>query len=122
MAEVHLNGKHLLEEASVQITRNINSQAVNTVAKGYAGESPGAPICEMTVEGAVPADAAFDSAQAWGFLKSFDSLEVQEFAIYLSDNTTLHFHGFIISDSFSHAVNSESKCSFTVRGSYSEWQ
>ena len=114
-ADVFVDGLHLVEEASVQITRNTNSQAVNTVAKGYAGESPGAPMIEMTVEGAVPA-ADFELNPQ----KYMTDLKVAEFTVF-AGNSTLTFKGFVVSDSFSHAVNAESKLTFTVRGSYDEW-
>ena len=46
---VGVNGTLLAEEQEIDISRTTNSQAVATVAKGYAGESPGAAMIEFVV-------------------------------------------------------------------------
>lgn len=114
-ASVYVNGSLLAEEASVQVKRATNSQQVITVAKGYAGESPGAAMCEVTVESAVPAD---DFELNPG--KFMSELAVVEFTIFAAGNT-LTFKGFVTEDNFSHAANSESKLSFSARGSFADW-
>lgn len=114
-AFVYVNGALLAEEASVTVNRSTNSQQVITVAKGYAGESPGAAMCEITVESAVPAaDFELDPSKFLG------ELRVTEFTVFAAGNT-LTFKGFIISDNFSHAANTESKLSFSARGQFAEW-
>ena len=115
-AFVYVNGALLAEEASVTVNRSTNSQQVITVAKGYAGESPGAAMCEVTVESAVPAgDFEFNTSS------SLEELRVTEFTIFAAGNT-LTFKGFIISDNFSHAANTESKLSFSARGQFAKWE
>lgn len=114
-ASVYVNGGLLAEEASVQVSRATNSQQVITVAKGYAGESPGAAMCEITVESAVPAD---DFELNPG--KFMGENQIVEFTVFAAGNT-LTFKGFIISDNFSHAANTESKLSFQARGSFADW-
>ena len=57
LAYVTVENALLTEEASVTVNRATNSQVVNTVAKGYAGESPGAATTEIQVTNAVPAIA-----------------------------------------------------------------
>lgn len=114
-ANVYINGSLLSEEASVTVNRSTNSQQVITVAKGYAGESPGAAMCEITVESAVPAaDFELDPSTFMG------ELQVVEFTVFAAGNT-LTFKGFIISDNFSHAANTESKLTFNARGQFAEW-
>lgn len=114
-AFVYVNGALLSEEASVTVSRATNSQQVITVAKGYAGESPGAAMCEITVESAVPA-GDFELNPD----KFMTDLKVVEFTVFAAGNT-LTFKGFIISDNFSHAANTESKLSFQARGQFAEW-
>lgn len=115
-ANVYINGSLLAEEASVTVARSTNSQQVITVAKGYAGESPGAPMTDITVENAVPA-ADFEVNPG----KFMAELKVVEFTVFAAGNT-LTFKGFIITDNFSHAANTESKLSFTARGSFADWE
>jgi hypothetical protein len=112
---VYVNGSLLAEEASVTVSRATNSQQIITVAKGYSGESPGAAMCEITVESVVPA-ADFELNPG----KFMGDLKVCEFTIFAAGNT-LTFKGFIISDNFSHAANSESKLSFQARGNFADW-
>lgn len=106
-----VNGKLLTEEASVTVTRTTNSQPVSTVAKGYAGESPGAPMVEIDVDNAVPsADFELDAGPF------MNSLEAVEMGVIGPGGKQMIAKGFIISDTFGHSVNSESKYSFKFRG------
>lgn len=115
LANVYVNGSLLAEEASVTVDRATNSQQVITVAKGYAGESPGAAMTELSVENVVPA-ADFELNPG----KFMGSMQVVEFSAFAAGRT-LTFKGFIVSDNFSHAANSASKLSFKARGSFSDW-
>lgn len=116
LAYVLVDGAILTEEASVTVNRATNSQAVNTVAKGYAGESPGAASVEIQVSSAVPsADFELDPGR---FMKSLKDVEIG----ILVAGKQLTARGFIISDSFKHSVNSESMIDFTFRGSYADYQ
>lgn len=108
--------KLLSEEASVTIDRSTGSQQVLTVQKGYSGESPGASMCELSVDNAVPsADFEFDPGPYMA-----DLLPVK-FTVFAAGRT-LNFDGFIISDNFQHAVNSEAKLSFKARGNFGTWE
>lgn len=114
-AFVYVNGALLTEAASISVKRATNSQAVSTIVKGYGGESQGAAMTEVSVEGAVPA-ADFELNPG----KFMGSLQPVEFTIFAAGKT-LVFKGFIISDNFSYAVNSEAKLSFEARGGFSDW-
>jgi|SRR5271169_1026903 len=116
LANIYINGSLLAEEASVTIDRATNSQQIITVAKGYAGESPGAPMTEMSIENVVPA-ADFELNPG----KFMGTLQIVEFTAFAAGRT-LTFKGFIISDNFSHAANTASKLGFKCRGSFSDWQ
>lgn len=116
LAYATADGKLLTEEASITVTRATNSQAVNTVAKGYAGESPGAPTIEIQVTNAVPA-ADFE-LNAGPFMKALQTVEMG----VIVAGKQLKAVGFIIQDSFKHSVNSESQYDFTFRGSFQDYE
>lgn len=116
LAYVLVDGAILTEEASVTVNRATNSQAVNTVAKGYAGESPGAASVEIQVSSAVPsADFELDPGR---FMKSLKDVEIG----ILVAGRQMTVRGFIISDSFKHSVGSESTLEFTFRGAFSDFE
>jgi hypothetical protein len=116
LAYCTVDGKLLTEEASLNVTRATNSQAVTTVAKGYAGESPGAPTIEIQVTNAVPA-ADFE-LNAGPFMKALQAVEMG----VICAGKQLVAKGFIIQDSFKHSVNSESNYDFTFRGGFEDFQ
>ncbi|KYF87787.1 hypothetical protein BE20_24900 [Sorangium cellulosum] len=114
-AQVYVNSALLAEEASVTIKRSTGAQQVKTVAKGFAGLSPGSPMCEITVSNAVPsADFELDPGQ---FMKDLEVVEVTIFAA----GRTATSKGFITDDNFSHAVDTASKLDFTFVGQFPEW-
>lgn len=116
LAYVLVDGAILTEEGSVQVNRATNSQAVNTVAKGYAGESPGAANCEIQVTSAVPsADFEMNPGK---YMKGLKEVEIG----VLVAGKQLTAKGFIISDSFKHSVNNESSLDFSFRGSFAEYE
>lgn len=113
---VTVNGRLLTEEASADFSRSSNSQAVTTVAKGYAGESPGAPMSEVDVTNAVPAAGfEFDAGD------SIEGLIPVEIGILAAGKQAV-IPGFIISDSIKHSVNSESNYNFKLRGSFAHFE
>jgi hypothetical protein len=112
-----VNGKLLTEEASVTLSRSTGSQAVMTVAKGYAGESPGAETVEIDVTNAVPA-ADFE-VDAGPYMETLQAVEI---GIVGPGGKTLTAKGFIIGDSLKHSVNSESTYDFKFRGGFAKFQ
>ena len=119
--EVYLNGTKMAEEAQVSIGRRTNAQPVNTVAKGYAGESPGAAIMEVKITSAVPA-AAFEvnPGQFMG-LVSASALVPVEITLFAA-GSTLTSKGFVYEDNLSHAVNSEAKIEMSARLEPADWK
>lgn len=106
----------LSEEASVTMSRSTGSSEVKTVAKGYAGESPGAPTIELDVTNMVPAAGIeFDAGR---YMSTMTPVEMG----LLAFGKQLTFKGFIISDSIKHSVGSESSYDFKARGSMVEWE
>lgn len=118
LIEVFINGVLAAEEASCTIDQATNSQIVKTVAKGYAGESPGAPMSECSIEMVNPV-TGFEVAQV-SLLLAMDTLVPVQFTFYVASNE-LVFNGFVISRSLNHAIDSESKISFHCRGSFSSF-
>jgi hypothetical protein len=116
LAYVLVDGAILTEEASVTVNRSTNSQVVNTVAKGYSGESPGAASVEIQVSNAVPS-ASFEMNPG-KYMKALKEVEIG----VLVAGKQLTAKGFIISDSFKHSVNAESTLEFTFRGAFVDYE
>jgi len=114
-ALVYVNGRQLTLETSLTLKRTTGSQPVKTVALGYAGESPGSAMCEITVENAVrSSDFEFDAGP---FLVDLTTVELTIFAAGKTGTTK----GCIYEDNFSHAVDTASKLSFSFRGKLPTW-
>lgn len=116
LMHVLVDGAILTEHGSASVNRATNSQAVNTVAKGYAGESPGAASVEIMVTSAVPsADFEMNPGK---YMKNLGEVEIA----LLAAGKVLTARGFIISDSFKHSVNNESSLDFSFRGAFVDWE
>lgn len=116
LAYVTAESKLLTEEGSVTVGRASNAQQVATVAKGFAGVSPGAPTVQIQVKNAVPAaDFEFDMG------RYILSLQVIEIGIIVAGRQ-LVAKGFILEDTFQHSVNSESAYDFTFIGGFELYQ
>ncbi len=116
LAYVTADSKLLTEEGSVTVHRSANAQQVATVAKGFAGLSPGAPTIQIQVKNAVPA-ADFE-LNAGSFIQSLKTVEIG----VIVAGKQLVAKGFIIEDSFQHSVNSESAYDFTFIGGFQDYE
>lgn len=115
-AVVYINSNLLTEESNVTIDQDSGSNEVKTVAKGYAGESPGAPMTMINVRNAVPsADFEFNPAP---FINLTEEVEVSVFAA----GKTLTVVGFIYKSNFQHGVGNAAELAFDFRGGPSDWQ
>lgn len=106
----------LSEEASVSMSRETGSSPSKTVAKGYAGETPGAAMIELDVTNMVPAIGI--EFNAGKYMSTMTPIEMG----LLAFGEQLTFKGFIISDSLKHSVNSESSYDFKVRGGFVDFE
>ena len=114
--EVYRNGGKLTEETSVKLTRTTKAQIQETVARGFAGVSPGAKMIQISVENAVPsADFEYDAGDDMG------ELRVAEITLFAAGKT-LTSKGFITDDNFNHSVNSPSTYSFEFTGEWAIWE
>jgi hypothetical protein len=105
------DGVLLTEEVSISQKRQTGSQPVVTVVKGYAGESPGANMCEIEVKNAIPA-----SGLERDFGAAMASLAQVELGIVGPGGRIARVKGFVISDSITHSANTEGAYEFSWRG------
>ena len=111
---VGIEGTLLAEEQQVDLTRTTNSQPISTVAKGYAGESPGAAMLELDVTNAIPqAGFEFDMGSKMAGLIPVN------FQVRGPGGKTNFGTGFVYQDSITHGVNQEAKYSFRLRAALS---
>lgn len=104
------NGSLLAEHGSASISRSTGSAQNLSVAKGYSGETPGAPMCEIQVTGIVPAAGLeFDAGK---YMKAMTPVELG----LLSHGKQATVKGFIINDALKHSVGSEESYDFSFRG------
>lgn len=127
-AKIEVNGKELVEAASISIERATNSNPVYTLAKQYAGESPGAMSTTLNVSSAVPAQGFEQDTgkfmMALGLSTTGEAAEGVTFKIRLHNGSyTLVFKGYVISDSFGVETNSQARYSWSARGTFqSTWE
>ncbi len=115
-AIVYVDGAQLTQETDITVKRTSGSNPVNTVARGYSGESPGAAMVDISCTNAAPA-LAFE-LDPGKYMKTLSTCELAVFA----SGKTLTGKVFIYEDNFSHAVNTEAKLSFSARGNYTDWK
>lgn len=114
-AEVYVDGRKLMEQASVKVTRDSKAQPVYTVARKFAGMSPGAEELMISIESAVPA-SDFE-LNPGAYIKAMKPVKLTIFA----GGRTLETNGFFTKDDFSHSVNAEAKLSFDFMGEFADW-
>jgi hypothetical protein len=113
---VSVNGALLTEEGSVDIKRMNDAQVIKTVAKGFAGMSPGAPMCEVDITSAIPsADFEFDPGPA------MLSLSPVEIGLQVAGKVGVA-KGFIVEQSLRHAVDSPSSMSIRAICQFPEFR
>lgn len=113
--EVYLDGAKLTEETGVKLGRTTKAQLVETVARGFAGMSPGAKMITVSVDNAAPAASLEVDPGTY-----MTGLRVAELTLFAAGKT-LTSKGFITDDSFSHSVNTPSAISFEFIGEWAEW-
>jgi hypothetical protein len=105
-----VNGQLLAEEQEIDFSRTASSQPVDTVAKGYSGESPGSPMLEVDIHGALPSGGfEFDAGP---YILSLTPVAIQ---VIGPGGKVLKGDCFIVSDNGRHGVNQQARYSFRVR-------
>lgn len=114
--KLFVNSNQMAEASSFSVKRMSNSQPVETLAKQYAGESPGAARMEVSITVHVPtADFELNPGK---FIKKSESVQID---IVHPNGKTLTSKGFILDDNLDEAVNSAVKLVFNFRGGYADW-
>lgn len=115
---VGVNGALLAEHAEAQFKRASNAKIVETVAKGFAGLSPGAPVCQGRVMNVIPAASGLEYDAGPVIV----SLTVVQLKIVRSDGKGCTFPAFILDDDTSHGVGKAASYDFSFMGSFPAWQ
>lgn len=111
-----INNDIQLEEVKMTCKWTSGAKDVHTVLKGFAGQSPGSAMLEIDFDAAVPIDGPEYDALA-------DILGVREVPIQVYvGNRTLTTTGFIVQQTFDHAVDSEAKVSYSIHAKYATFQ
>ena len=95
LAYVTIAGRLMTQHASVDVKRASGSSPVHTVHGGYSGESPGSPMCEISVKQAVPAaDFDFEASKNIGKLipAGTGMMKYREFGIEAPDYEPMSFY------------------------------
>lgn len=116
LCEVYVDSGKLTEETSVKLGRTTKAQLVETVARGFAGMSPGAKMITISVDNAAPA-AGYELDPG----TYMEGLRVAEITLF-AGGKTLTSKGFITDDNFSHSVNTPSALSFEFVGEWANWE
>lgn len=116
-ASVDVRGQRLLEAADVEITRHTNSIEQNTLAKGWAGESPGASRMDVKITNGVPsAGIEYDPGP------DAEALALVPITIHIDDGSFLTTEGIVMSDNFKKAVNANASLEITFKAKFAQWQ
>lgn len=114
---VTVKSKLLTEAGSIQLSRDLKASDVETLAKGWAGVSPGAGVCDLRVTNAVPAaDFELDAG------KHMSTYTPAEIGVLGPGGKQLTVDCFILSDSIQASVNNPTQLEFTLRGPFAEWK
>jgi hypothetical protein len=116
LSYITINGRLLAEHVTASLQRMSNANTVLTLGKGFAGVSPGAKMCTISVENAVPsANFEYDPGD------DISNNAIVEIGVIGPGGKSAVSRGYIGKDSFSQGVNSEAKMSFEFQGSYPDW-
>ncbi len=112
---VTVGGALLTEHMSVEVRRMTDAQVIKTVAKGFAGVSPGSLWCSIDVKSAIPStDFEMDPGP---FMKALAAVEI---GLQLASKQGVS-KGFILEDSISGAVDAPSGLSFKFIGTFPDF-
>lgn len=112
---IYIDGALATEHNKVQIERDAGNQEIVTVARGYAGVSPGAMTMRVTVTQAVPA-AGFENNLG----RKMAARETVEFTAFVAGQK-LTQKMYVMSDSISGGANEKSDMSFTLHGPWADF-
>lgn len=115
-ASVYIRGALLVEATDVTVDRKSGAQIVLTMAKGFAGASPGAPMLEISFDNAVPfAGVEYDPGA------DMLALGPVPITVYAAGKQ-LATQGFVMEDTFKKGVNKEATLSMKMTCDFAEWK
>lgn len=107
----------IAEEQSISLKRMGGGQIVHTVAKRFAGISPGSSFCQISIKCAVPAAGIeYDPGTV------IDGYLPVEIGISGPGGKTAKSKGFILEDDIQHATDQESSHSISFVGSFPHFE
>lgn len=114
---VTVNGPLLVQEQDVTVDRDTHATQVATVPLGFAGVSPGAAMCEISVTNAVPqAGFEFDAGPNLASLAPADVFVIGPGSKTLKGQVIIH------KDNTSHGVNKAAVYSFQCWAPLAQWE
>lgn len=116
LALMTVDGAIQLQVGHIKVGRQTGSQAVKTLGLGYAGESPGAAMCELSVSASVP----FGGFEFQAGAKMQGLIPTKLYTLG-PGGQTLKAEGQITSDEFSQAVDSPATYTFSMRAPLVDW-
>lgn len=112
IAYITVNGALLGQEGSFTMSRTSNAQVIKTVAGGYTGDSPGAPMCEVSIKNFVPqAGIEFDAGT---YIQTLTRVKVG----ILMSGKIAESQGIFYEDDTAHGTDSPASYDLKFRGSY----
>lgn len=115
-AAVDIRGQRLLEAATVEVTRQSNAIDQNTLAKGWAGKSPGARKMMIKITNGVrAAGIEYDPGP--------DILSLAGVAVTIwAASSFLTTVGIVNSDSFKKGVDQNASLEMDIEAEFAQWQ
>lgn len=111
-----IDGKLLLEQQTVSLSKKSGLNPVFTVGSGFAGMSQGASTMEISIENAVPTtDLEFNPDM---YLRTGAVVEV---SFIMAGRQTVA-KGFITEANYSYSVNEHAKVSMTIMARFSDFE
>jgi hypothetical protein len=114
---VAADGALLTEEANCTLKRASNAKVIETVAKGFAGLSPGAAVCHGTVSNVIPALSGLEYDAGPKII----ALTVVNLKFVRADGKGCAFQAFILDDDVAGGVGAASKYDFSFMGRFPQW-
>jgi len=113
-AYVFVEGKLLAQESSVTVQKKSNATTIETLHRGFAGQSKGAGTVEVTVENAVPSTdfELLGGATADSWIMLGKPIEI---GIVMGSRQMI-LKGVIDEATYSHSTNDPSRLSFHLIG------
>jgi hypothetical protein len=113
---IDIHNQRQLESSTVEVDRTSGAVDQHTMAKGFAGQSPGSPMMTIKVTNAVRS-VGFDYDPGPDML----ALAIVPLTIYV-DGAFMRCTGIVQSDNFKKAVDANASLEITFKCEFAQWQ